>query len=96
MLASTKPTQPEQSSAPKKDRKRVKAARRVRVRRNSSTRLPSPPVVVQQLVEMGFPRYVVERALKEMGDETIRPEMVVTWLLDHSDIAVGFKGNLLK
>lgn len=38
---------------------------------------------------MGFSRHIVERALKEMGDETIRPEMIVTWLLDHPEVAVG-------
>ena len=39
---------------------------------------------------MGFTRHVVEKALKEIGDDTIRPEIIVTWLLDHPEIAVSF------
>ena len=30
----------------------------------------------------------MEKALKEMGDEFIRPELIVTWLFDHPEVAV--------
>ena len=46
---------------------------------------PAPPALVQQLVEMGFSRQHVERALKELAEDLDprRAEMVVAWLLDH-------------
>ena len=39
---------------------------------------------------------MVEKALKEMGDETIRPEMIVSWLLDHPEISVCYAEFILN
>ena len=89
-LLAAKSHNKEEKTTSKKSEKHSKQPRRTRRRRNSSTRLPNPPLVVQQIVEMGFARHVVEKALKEMGDETIRPEMIITRLLDHPEIAVSY------
>ena len=68
-----------------------KVPKRPKRRKAQRSRLPSPPLVVQQLMEMGFSRRVIEKALNQLGDETIRPEMVVQWLLDHPDIEVSIQ-----
>ena len=88
-LLATKYPHKENKATLKKSEKHLKPPKRTRRRRNSSTRLPNPPLVVQQIVEMGFSRYAVEKALKEMGDESIRPEMIVTWLFDHPEVTVS-------
>lgn len=63
--------------------------KKTRTRRPTPPPMPAPPLV-QQLVEMGFPRSRTEYALKELGDEEEpRAELVVAWLIDHPDIEVG-------
>ena len=75
--------------APEKPQKIHKHRKKPRVRKLTP---PAPPPLVQQLVEMGFTRQHVERALKELAEEVDprRAEMVVAWLLDHPDMEVRF------
>ena len=53
----------------------------------ASTTILSP--LVQALVEMGFPQANVEYALKELDEDSPRPELVVAWLLEHPDVEVA-------
>ncbi len=50
---------------------------------------PPPTATVRQLVEMGFPRATVERAVKTIdggvGELGPSPESIVGWLLEHPD-----------
>ncbi len=52
---------------------------------------PPPTATVRQLVEMGFPRAAVERAVKAidgsggLGELGPSPESIVAWLLEHPD-----------
>ncbi len=79
-------------------RRRRNRARRQQQQQHQSTvaasasRLPSPPpptATVSQLVEMGFPRAAVERAVKAIdggvGELGPSPESIVAWLLEHPD-----------
>lgn len=49
----------------------------------------SPTAVVQQLMDMGFGRKVVENALRVLSTGTVTPspETLVAWLLEHQDIS---------
>ncbi|CAG7818352.1 unnamed protein product [Allacma fusca] len=55
---------------------------------NRMTKKLPPSSVVQQLMDMGFPRKSVENGLKVLGVENVSPspESLVAWLLEHQDI----------
>ncbi|XP_077983839.1 E3 ubiquitin-protein ligase HERC2-like [Glandiceps talaboti] len=65
----------------------------VKVSSKSKKRKPSPPrpsPLVQQLMEMGFPRKNVEFAMKAHSSSGDSPsaEVLVSWLLEHPDLQV--------
>lgn len=62
--------------------------RRPRPKTSPPSPPPPPTATVKQLVDMGFPRHVVEHAAKALGgigNYTPSPESIVGWLLEHQD-----------
>jgi E3 ubiquitin-protein ligase HERC2 len=56
--------------------------------KSGSNQLPPPSPTVQQLMEMGFSRKVVEHAIKAMSTDifTPSPETLVAWLLENQEL----------
>lgn len=77
-----------QSSSKKPSKSKHLQKKKARTRRPTPPPLTTSPLI-QQLVEMGFPRSRAEYALKELAEEEEpRAELVVAWLIDHPDIEV--------
>lgn len=78
-------TQLSKQSSKQQQKSQAKKHKKTRAKKSK----PPIELKVKQLVEMGFPRHLVEHALKELHEEEDpRTELVVAWLLDHPELEV--------